>query len=350
MKAWVDGQTIDAHLGAASTRFFGEGFRKVRHRLGDAEVVVAGDGRLQVVARGTLTYPQNWSVKTTGSLTPHLSTIDAFVMAVEASELLLVRVYGLGPRERSRAWIRSADFRAGATPQEDLGDFPVSASIATTRPNGGPLGLTFVSELDCRIGSVKVRMSIEHDVARIRHEVGAIGAPDEVLGESSARFYGAGYTARRHVIDDVRREGEATVSARVRIDGWGDDRALCDDLGGEYRPAVSIVDAMTAQPQIAQALLYDLDGIDRSESHTLWMRRAAVTATTPHRAIEAPFTMIATVARSRLTPVGGVTFRSTDFVGSFQGLACSYSLAHQLPERVAGETSTTATATATAKG
>ncbi|VTR76002.1 AvrD family protein [Cellulomonas hominis] len=342
MGAWVDGQTIDAHLGPASTRFFGEGFQKVRHRLSATEVVVTPDGRLQVSSRGALMYPQDWSVKATSSLAPHLSTIDAFVMAVEASELLLMRLYALSPLGRSQAWVRSADFRAGAAPQEDLGDFPVSATVASTQPNNGPLALGFVSDLDCRIGSVKVRLRIEHDVLGVRHEAGVIGDADDVLGENAGRFYGAGYTARSHLIDDVRRDDASTVSARVRIDGWDGDGSMRDDLGGAYRPAVSMLDAMTAHPQIAQALLYDLDGFDRSESNTLWMRKAAVAASTPHRAIDAPFTMVATIARTRLTPIGDATFRTSDFVGSFQGLACSYSLAHQLPARVADELSLTA--------
>src|SRR5918997_1151469 len=110
--------SIDRYLAPAGERHFGDGFKRVTHEITD--LVIGGiDGRGTIQATATLGYPEDWSRKSTGSLRPHVSSIDGLLLVVELAEACLTHRYGLDREQRRRMWLRSLEMRAAA-PQEEL--------------------------------------------------------------------------------------------------------------------------------------------------------------------------------------------------------------------------------------
>src|SRR4051812_37508327 len=86
--------SIDTHLGAASARFFGEGFKRVAHEV-TGLVITGRPGLGCLTARAQILYPRDWSSKSHGALRPHLSSVDALVLAAQLAEAHLVHRYAL---------------------------------------------------------------------------------------------------------------------------------------------------------------------------------------------------------------------------------------------------------------
>ncbi|WP_223935094.1 AvrD family protein [Arthrobacter sp. StoSoilB5] len=326
---------IDDVLGPADERYFGSGFRRVAHCIEDLKLEMASQTSLGVTGVAALSYPRDWSRKDHHrGLRPHLSTVDAFVIAVELAEVLLIRVFSLGSRERTSAWIRSVEFRSGAVPQEKLEAIDVKAALVATKPSSRCLSAPFESLLECSVGSIKVQLRLEHEICSFNPKMGPMPSLSSVLGEAEGRFYGEGFRHRFHKIGNVRFTADnQRVDASVAISS-ASESAFRNDIGGDYRPSVSILDCVIAQSQMTQALLYQVDGISRHESNTLWMRRVVIAADTPYRPLSHAFDASSTVEKSRLLNVNGRFYRSTDFSGTFLGLVNRYSLAHELPDRV----------------
>src|SRR3954447_1017177 len=117
--------SIDDYLGPSTGRFFGNGYRRVRYR--DRSVAHDAAAGTPTRARVGIEYPIDWSVKARSTpLRPHLSTIDALVLAANVAECHLGRIHTLSVEQRRRAWLRRVTIRAAATPFESgLDELPV---------------------------------------------------------------------------------------------------------------------------------------------------------------------------------------------------------------------------------
>ena len=317
--------SIDDHLGPAQGRFFGHGFKRVAHSVRDVQV-----RRGAITATAGLGYPDDWSRKSSGSLRPHLSSVDALVLAVQLAEAHLTHTRRLDVEQRRRIWLRSFDMRGGRVPQEDLAALPIQAMQLGTRGD--------VSTYSCLIGTLGVTCEIEHGAGRAR--AAAAGAPtraaydtlDSLLGAAEDRYYGAGFRHRAQRIADVRvaPDGEA-IAATVAV--ADPDGALDDGLGGAYGPAPSMLDGLVCLAQLAQVLAYRLDEIERGQSHTLWMRRLAQSCPAPPRRAAGPVAATLALQRSRVLAFGDGRWRTLDVAGELHGIRVRSSIAHQLPER-----------------
>jgi Pseudomonas avirulence D protein (AvrD) len=312
--------SIDDHLGPAQGRFFGQGFKRVAHSVRDVEI-----RRASITATAGLSYPDDWSRKSSGSLRPHLSSIDALVLAAQLAEAHLTHTRRLDVGQRRRTWLRSFDMRGGRVPQEDLAALPVQAIQLGTRSG--------VSIYSCLIGPLGVTCEIGHDGPA--DVLGADAAYDDLeslLGAAEGRYYGAGFRRRAQRIADVRvaPDGEA-IAATVAV--ADPDHALDDGLGGAYGPAPSMLDGLVCLAQLAQVLAYRLDGIERGQSHTLWMRRLAQEAPAPPLPATGPVAATLALQRSRVLAFGDGRWRTLDVAGELHGIRVRSSIAHQLPER-----------------
>jgi avirulence D protein (AvrD) len=101
--------TIDELLGDSHTRFFGSGFRRVRHAIVNVEISPQGRG-VSAVAR--IAYPAAWSTKKDRELQPHLRTLDAFIIGVQLCEAYIRTVYGLGDNAVERINMAIRQLRA----------------------------------------------------------------------------------------------------------------------------------------------------------------------------------------------------------------------------------------------
>jgi hypothetical protein len=88
--------TIDDALGPAATRFFGDGHRKVDHRLRGLTVETTSEGLPRIRGKADIAYPSDWSTKSESTeLRPHVSSIDAVVLAAQLAERGLAHTLGL---------------------------------------------------------------------------------------------------------------------------------------------------------------------------------------------------------------------------------------------------------------
>jgi hypothetical protein len=324
--------SFDSCLGPGTTRFFGSGYKRVVQDLKDITTDGSDQPGALVTARGTLTYPQDWSRKSGArELRPHLSSIDALVLAVTLAEVHLGRAFGLTAAQQRRTWLRRADVRAGSSPHEDLADFPVEGRLlASDAEPGGttPTSTTFA----CRVGGLRVRCTLAHERGGRAAGPATFADASQALGPAGARHYGEGYKNRNqyaeHVRVDIERQRiqgrQRVVTARPDTEAHGAEAA--------YGPSVSPVDALVGVAQLAQALLYAQDGLVRGGTDTLWMRRFVVDTQTPVRPLGRDFATTVRTTGTRLLTMGGETWRTADLaVDDFSGISGRCSLAHRLP-------------------
>ncbi|MFF9584459.1 AvrD family protein [Streptomyces achromogenes] len=329
--------SLDSCLGPGSTRFFGSGYKRVVQDLRNITTDGSAEPGALATARGTLTYPQDWSRKSdAGELRPHLSSIDALVLAATLAEVHVGRAFGLTAAQQRRTWLRHADVRAGSRPHEDLADFPVQGRLlAVDRPDPEQPALT--STYDCRIGGLRVRCTLAHE--RGTGPQGPVTYTDtaEALGPSGARHYGEGYKHRDQHADRVHVDlGRQRVRGRQRVVAT---RRHTETRGAEaaYGPSVSLVDALVGVAQLAQVLLYAQDGLSRGGSDTLWMRRFVIGTHTPVRPLGRSFASTVRTAGTRLVDMAGHTWRTAELaVDDYAGIGGRCSLAHRLPSAAQG--------------
>ncbi|MFJ9539691.1 AvrD family protein [Streptomyces sp. NPDC101225] len=329
--------SFDSCLGPGATRFFGSGYKRVVQDLTDITTDGADRPGALVTARGTLTYPRDWSRKSGArELRPHLSSIDALVMAVTLAEIHLGRAFALTAAQQRRTWLRQADVRAGSSPHEDLADFPVDGRIlAVDGPESGGAAsadTATTTTFGCRVGGLRVRCSLVHERGGRVEGPATFADVANALGPAGARHYGEGYKNRdqyaEHVHVDLERQ---RIHGRQRIVTVRPD-AEAHGAEAAYGPSVSPVDALVGVAQLAQTLLYAQDGLARGSTDTLWMRRFALETRTPVRPLGRDFATTVRTAGSRLLTMGGQTWRTADLaVDDFSGISGRCSLAHRLP-------------------
>jgi hypothetical protein len=323
--------TIDDLLGPASGRFFGSGYRRIGQQVGEFSWDSAA-GSLQATAG--VRYPVDWSVKRTDrTLAPHLSTIDALVFAAQLSDAALTLRHGLDAAQRRSQWLRRVEIRAGSRPDEEgLDALPAKAQL---RPAAGePLlpghALTLV---DCRIGRMGVRCTVEHPAVPVADHAADTTGPDP-LGPAEERVWGLGYQRHRQHLTDVGtdlRAPEPTATARMEL-SVAPGGPMDQGLEGGYRPGWSLVDSFVAALQLGQVLLYELDAVSRAESSTLWMRRTVLTADVPPAGLTGPVPVGVVLADPQLLDSRSARWRSADirFRGAGTEVLCS--VTHRLPE------------------
>ncbi|MFE2473146.1 AvrD family protein [Streptomyces mirabilis] len=320
---------IDAVLGAASGRFFGDGHRQVSHAVRDIVVGRDEDGHGWISASAGVHYPSNWSVKTSDhELRPHLSTIDAVVLAACLAECYLAHHRSLSEAQRRRAWLRSIQIKAGATPQEELAGFAIHAQVLGLQSSVTALG-GHATTMDCGIGPMKVRCEIEHEPGSVNDAAAVYADLDEVLGQGGARYYGGGYRLTRRDIEDLRLQpDDVTAVATIAISE--PSPAECG-LEADYRPSMSGIDGIVVAGQMTQALLYQLDGVARGATGTLWMRRVAFQSATPHQPVLNPFLARMAATKNQVIERAGSRWRAVDLKTQMLGASGEFSVAHALP-------------------
>jgi hypothetical protein len=332
--------SVDDCLGPAAGRFFGAGFRHVVHRITDITVQPGDNGGGRVHARAGLRYPPDWSTKSTEEYQrPHLSSIDALLIAVRLGEIYLTHTHGLGRPQRRRMWLRRSAMKAPSAPQEDLSEFDVEAVNVDHRVEPNSL-CGHVSVFECVVGSLKVTCEIEHEVSNTRTSSPYPGSPgrypssESILGAADGRYYGDGYKFRRQTIANLDVDPDNQyIECQVRVTPIGFEGLRDDGFGGHYSPSVTMVDCFLSLAQLTQVLIYRLDGIDRSRSNTLWLRTLTMDSRTPYQPMLSSFTASVALTKSKTVGFRGGTWRTFSVSGQFQGIQLRITGAHQLPKR-----------------
>ncbi|MDX6262695.1 MAG: hypothetical protein QOH84_4383, partial [Kribbellaceae bacterium] len=309
---------VDDILGPAAQRFFGRGFRRVGYDVSELKAGCADDVPW-ASASVDVSYPSDWSRKAVGTdLRPHFSTIDALVLGAQLAEHCLLSP-GQDPATLAAGWLRKVRITAGSKPQEDLIGLKATARRKSTQPAEEP-GWT-VSVFDSAIGAMRVQSEVVHPAVALTP---GEWSPEELPED---RYYGAGFKARDQRIRDlvVRERTKAAAVLELSDDG----PPASGGLEAAYQPSPSMVDAFVTALQLAQVMMYDLDGVPRQDSDTLWMRQTTMTAPEPSKTREIPVTT--ELADPALLQMGGDTWRTFTVLAEVAGINVRSAVTHRLP-------------------
>ena len=88
--------SVSELLGDADQRYFSAGYRAVRQDLRGIRLYTDDHGAIRVGASLALSYPQSWSQKAgQEDRRPHLSTLDALLVASQLTEVILLEALSL---------------------------------------------------------------------------------------------------------------------------------------------------------------------------------------------------------------------------------------------------------------
>lgn len=329
-------ETIDDYLGSSEKRFFGSGFKRVEHYVRDVSLSSPQPGvpgRLR--ARASLVCPPEWSRKGEIDQRPHLSTVDAVVLSAQLSEALLNGTHSLDAAQKRQSWLRRVEIRAGSVPIENLDDLALEAVLSESQEDGS--GARY-STFDCKIDTMKVRCEIVHAHAVASSQSSTHASLDEMLGEAVHRPYGAAFKSRKQDIRNVSVDVDSlSAQADVQILTVDDGHTVDEGLEADYWPSVSMIDCFVTSLQLGQTLLYGLDGVERSASNTLWMRKTVLESSSPCRPASVPFVASVSLVNSQLIEVGGGVWRTADVTGSCHGIQLRCAVAHLMEDGYTAE-------------
>jgi hypothetical protein len=322
---------IDDILGDGQTRFFASGYRRVEADFED--IWLFPEALLGLKAILNVRYPADWSKKQQSvELQPHLSSIDAFVIAARLNELYLTAYFGLDNTMQTSAWIKAFSIRTLGKPQVSLDKLPVYLRHLTTTLDTGTV-CKHVTTTRCEIGMLQVECEIEHGAHRLCLDAqGRFDGP--ALNKDNYHYYQCGYKQYDRRIEsvslDVMRK-QATAVVRVH-ELCPPESGCVVGLGSAYIPSLTFVDGILVAAQLAQALLYKVDKLKRAETNNLWMRRISASCRTPFLPTNA-FMAVINVRDTRTVQRGDAVWRIADIEANIQGIKGIYSVAHALPSR-----------------
>ena len=104
---------------------------------------------------------------------------------------------------------------------------------------------------------------------------------------------------------------------------------ILESSSADYRD-LSLVEVVLASAQLAQAVIYKVDDIDRSKSNTLWMRDFFIEQAVQFKVKQEQQIKLHTLSHKRINNGGAIwsVFRFTCFVGA---ISISFTFAHQIP-------------------
>lgn len=298
--------SLEDALGPAAGRFFGAGYRGVTHTL--------EGGLLQPDAfkgTGKVEYPRDWSTRADGSpRTPHLSTIDAVLLPLQAIE----QAWPGRPGD----YVRGIHLRAGNRPWLELADVPVAAHISQSTSQGGDL-----RNFSAITGNIKAQIYLANAASEI--ELMEESNPFEVSDVYRDLYRSTEGTTMLTQIDSETGALTAFHEFSSRSERPG---VRPDGLESCYWPALSVVDYLVTMGQIVQVLIEERLGGDRTNGQ-LWMRTMSIHLTSPPEQLPAAITTRTIPIDERVIDRGGQRLRliATDSKSS-NGVQVKAQLAH----------------------
>ncbi|MDB0522832.1 AvrD family protein [Ralstonia solanacearum] len=281
--------SIDDLLGRRETRYFGNGYINTMRSISGFKCVETDTG-LDFSCIAALELPSLWSAKGNSRQTPHLSSIDVIELATECTRRVFHEVSS--GREFSLGSIQKLLVGAGKEPVEEALDAISITGVAKRLPDEA-------YHLRAHISSMSVDVTFS-----IREE----GKP-RMTGES-----------RNPVsIENVMLNRDTLTASAIVLPFQGNQ----DD-------SWSLSDCFASVAQVGQALLYNLDGVTREASNTLWMRKIAMTLSSGTPECNMPQPLYVRLDNAKKLKVGNEYWRSADVFCIFCNTNIVCRVAHQL--------------------
>ncbi|MCX8985930.1 AvrD family protein [Citrobacter portucalensis] len=321
--------SINDILGPSEKRFFSSGYRRSEHCISNLVLCASGERQYCVEAMASISYPHDWSVKNHAmDVRPHLSTIDMLILAINMIESYLVCCFSLSPEDVQNICFGEIAIHAGTKPQENLTDIPITVKLRHSEPKFGDPSRT-ISTYECNAGRMRAVCQVEYPCGDNKSGEFRYSSMSDILGEVSDRYYHAGYKEQKHVLSNVNLNMEnLTASSNVEI--IRANNSSCDIRPG----TASYIDVFVTCSQLAQALLYSLDGLTRSDTSTLWMIRTNFSENEKCFDVENNVKANVTISSNRLINLNGNEWRNVDVVGFFGGKVAKITFAHALPSTI----------------
>lgn len=303
----VSYSTIDHALGSPKGRYFGHGHRGAVYSFTPIAVVPRRvTGICAVQQEGT------WSAKESGTVSRHLSTIDAVSLAA----LALDAVLELEPVAVESLFVTSASIRAGSAATEDLDAVPLELGVAWN---------VETRALDCTatVGTMKLVLTV-----KVVPSPSPAGSPP-----GAASFFAQHLQSRIQHISDIEigcddgrmqaRLGALTASDAAPPSYSG--------LQSAHHELFSISEAIVCLAQLAQAMAYEFDQISRDESAVFWLRRLSVSLPEPRLRVGQLTDVEVRVAKTNELQVAGRAWRTLRLAAESRSLSAVADVAHVLP-------------------
>ncbi|WP_121867939.1 AvrD family protein [Glutamicibacter nicotianae] len=258
---------FESVLGPSSARYFGAGYRQVRHSL--VSEPYSNDG--EFVCSAAVFYPEEWSFDSSGKMRhPHLSTIDAVLLP-----LLVFDQLGVGANAR----ILRVKFRAGSSAWEDLANVPIGISKLSDAEHSPE-----ISKFRGKVGNIRFEIDLEMvcEIRNAQNICGIKGLYDRSRVE----------THSTSIVESFQPTSE-TIYCSHRF-----ELAVGKAGTSPGEQEVSIVDHLVTMGQMAQALLAFKHNSGRSG--TLWMRDVVIDLPREPETLPASFSSSMTITRDRV--------------------------------------------------
>ncbi|WP_437611832.1 AvrD family protein [Erwinia sp. V71] len=289
---------IDEFLGVRKSRYFGDGYLRTDQIVANFQWA-GGSDPLNFTCLGQVILPEVWSQKGTSHQTPHLSTIDVIELSIECLRQFLANTQ---PDSRiCTGSIRKLNIVAGNKPVETALDaIEISGKASWGRTENHVLELS-IANMAVEIFFVPTSVT----------GLPAISQGKQIIEVSDVMIH----------IDDEEPAGSAIVTPL----------SICT---GE---TWSVSSCFAASLQLGQALLYNLDGVDRAKSNTLWMKRTSITFSQEiSRSTQLPQPIFTKLENARKYTKQDGDWRRADIVSIICNTRISCSVTHRLPGELQG--------------
>lgn len=243
-------KNIDDIIGNSSTRYFGEGYRNVKYDVISKKMELGSATEIF-----NIRYPDQWSVKDGKSINSHLSTIDGIILAIKSIEDYFSDL-GISDEELAQFKIHDLVIKAGKTLKEDLNDVVVSL-----------MGKKIDSEtlsFKGKIGTFSVVVKVNKVTDGISKNC-TEGIHDYIFSE---------FRNSKILVSDVAiTEKHDRVNAEYEIGNEHVDGYFNGVSNTIYSGELSIVDGIVIVAELTEALLLEINNVDRDNSNLLIMRK-----------------------------------------------------------------------------
>lgn len=306
----VNYSTIDHALGSPKGRYFGQGHRRSVYSFTPTSVFQGGVAGICAVQQEGL-----WSEKDTGTVSRHLSTIDA----VSLAGLALESVFHLEPVNIEALFVTEVSIRAGAAATEDLNAVPLEATVVWNLATRA---------FDCAVtvGTMRLTMAVESVAAPIF----------TATSEGEPKFFAQHLQSRFQHISDIDINCDAG-NMQAKLGALAAQRGPTGHYSGlqsAHFELFSISEAIVCLAQLAQTMAYEFDQISRDESAVFWLRRLSVSLTAPRLRVGQIIAVDIQVARSSELRIAGEPWRTLRLTAEAPGLTALADVAHILPKVV----------------
>lgn len=313
-------KSIDEILGNEEGRYFGHGFKKVKYLIHNVII----DLPSQIFkASADILYPSDWSLKKRKqeNIKPHLSSIDLIFLNCHLIEIIVNSCISLSEEEKERILFRKIEIKADSLPQESLINIPIEVkSFKIYKDVNG--FYKNCADLEVVIGGMRLFSIIEFDGCEKK---GGCYTKDSiyerVLLPYSLECLKSCDFSRIHMLNEIFLDLQRkNITAKFMV--------KCDS--NEGTKFLTPIESIIASAQLAQALIYRMDNLNRVASNTLWMRNISMENLTLFKDID-KISVEVRIKNDKSMCVNGEVWRIYKVLAQFASTRGIFTVAHKMP-------------------